>query len=231
MPTQAGRADGRRLGLDPRRQRDLGDDAGAAARRALDAEPAVERGEAVGEAAQARAACRVGDADAVVGDLDRDRPVRRREPHHDRRGAGVLDDVRDRLGDDVVGRGLDRLRQPLVDGRELDRQRRPRREPLERSAQAAVAEHRRVDAAGELAQLLRAPRRAPRSHSSSSSSAAAGSDVDLRLREPERERERDQPLLRAVVQVALEAPPLLVAGRDDAGARGPQLLLLPLAQR
>ena len=41
-----------------RRQRDLRDDARAAARRALDSEPAVERGEAVGQAAQARAAAR-----------------------------------------------------------------------------------------------------------------------------------------------------------------------------
>jgi hypothetical protein len=37
-------------------------------------------------------------------------------------------------------------------------------------------------------------------------------------REPERERERDEPLLGAVVEVALQAPPLLVAGSHDAGA-------------
>ena len=36
-------------------------------------------------------------------------------------------------------------------------------------------------------------------------------------------RERDEPLLRAVVQVALEAPPLRVAGGDDALARRLQL--------
>ena len=48
-------------------------------------EPAVERRDAVGEAAQARAACGIGAADAVVGDLDHDaavvaRDARRRPP-------------------------------------------------------------------------------------------------------------------------------------------------------
>ena len=37
--------------------------------------------------------------------------------------------------------------------------------------------------------------------------------------EAEVERERDEPLLRAVVQVALDAAPRLVAGLDDADAR------------
>ena len=40
----------------------------------------------------------------------------------------------------------------------------------------------------------------------------------------ERDRERDQPLLRAVVQVALEAPALGVADLDDARARRRQLV-------
>ena len=43
--------------------------------RALDVETAVERSEAVGEAAQARAALGIGGADAVVGDLDDDAAV------------------------------------------------------------------------------------------------------------------------------------------------------------
>ena len=37
----------------------------------------------------------------------------------------------------------------------------------------------------------------------------------LLLGEPQLERERHEPLLRAVVQVALEAPPGLVGGDDD----------------
>ena len=37
---------------------------------------------------------------------------------------------------------------------------------------------------------------------------------------PHRDRGRHESLLRAVVEVALELPALLVAGSDDAGARG-----------
>ena len=48
--------------------------------------------------------------------------------------------------------------------------------------------------------------------------------VDPRLREPEREAQRDEALLRAVVQVAFQAPALLIGRLDDAPARLPQLL-------
>ena len=85
-----------------------------------------------------------------------------------------------------------------------------------------------MDAARELAQLRERVRE-----------LLAGGAEDLvgavgvvpkpRLREPERERERDEPLLRAVVQVPLEPPALVVAGFDDARARGAQLRLLRLA--
>src|SRR6476646_8727414 len=50
--------------------RNLGSDASALARRALDDEGAVEGGEAVGQSSQAGAPRRVGSADPVVGDLD-----------------------------------------------------------------------------------------------------------------------------------------------------------------
>jgi hypothetical protein len=50
--------------------RKLGPDTRALARLAVDAETAVERLDAVGEAADARAPRRVGSADAVVGDFD-----------------------------------------------------------------------------------------------------------------------------------------------------------------
>ena len=42
---------------------------------AVDFQPSIERGDAVGKAAKPRAASRVRAADAVVGDLDRDRTV------------------------------------------------------------------------------------------------------------------------------------------------------------
>ena len=48
--------------------------------------------------------------------------------------------------------------------------------------------------------------------------------AELRAREPQRQRQRDEPLLRAVVQVAFEPATLLVARLDDAGARRLQVL-------
>jgi hypothetical protein len=85
-----------------------------------------------------------------------------------------------------------------------------------------VAEHRRVDPAGELAQLLdreldllagirdqlRGTRRLAR---------------DLRLGEAERQGDADEALLRAVVQVALDPPALGVGGGDDALPRVAQV--------
>ena len=47
--------------------------------------------------------------------------------------------------------------------------------------------------------------------------------ADAVLQQPELQRDPDEALLRAVVQVALEPPPLRVAGRDDPLARGLQL--------
>jgi hypothetical protein len=50
-----------------------------------------------------------------------------------------------------------------------------------------------------------------------------------RLREPQGKRQRHEPLLRAVVQVALEAHARVVGGLDDARSGRPQLRLLGLA--
>ena len=50
--------------------------------------------------------------------------------------------------------------------------------------------------------------------------------ASLRADKAQREREPDEPLLGAVVEVALEPPALGVAGLDDAGARRAQLLEL-----
>ena len=59
--------------------------------------------------------------------------------------------------------------------------------------------------------------------------------AELRAGELEREAQAEQPLLRAVVKVALEPPPLVVADLDDPSPRGtdlvelqPELRLQPL---
>src|SRR4051795_8278936 len=87
--------------------RDLGAQARAAAGRAVDGDRAVERGDAVGEAAQARAAALVGAADAVVGDLDDDARARAADGDARARRVRVLGDVLERLGGDEVGGALD----------------------------------------------------------------------------------------------------------------------------
>ena len=143
--------------------------------RALDAQAAVERLDAVGEAAQARAARGIGAADAVVGDHDAARGART-SVHADGRalGLGVLGDVRDRLGDDVVDGRLDRLGQALLGQLgELDRQRGARE-----TASSAGPRPRSVRIAGWM----------PRASSRSSSSARASSR--LRLDEQSERRRR-----------------------------------------
>ena len=97
------------------------------------------------------------------------------------------------------------------------RHRRTRRQRFERRGEAVV-ERGRVDAARELAQLLervgelvaRGRRELLR---------LGGVAPDVGAEHPQLERERDEPLLGAVVQVALEPAALGVAGRDDALAR------------
>ena len=92
----------------------------------------------------------------------------------------------------------------------------------DRRLQAAVAEHGRMDPARELAQLLERLRQLlagalERRARLGLVAAAAGG-------EPQVERERDEPLLRAVVQVALEPAALGVARLDDPRARGGEIL-------
>ena len=53
-----------------------------------------------------------------------------------------------------------------------------------------------------------------------------GVTVQPRTKQPEPQRERDEPLLGAVVEVALESPARRVAGIDDARTRGAKLLEL-----
>ena len=97
----------------------------------------------------------VGPAAAVVANVEHQPAVAARRPQLDPRRAGVPGDVGQRLRRDVVRRRLDRLGQAArqVDV-ERDRDAAAVRELAERLGQAALREHRRVDAATELAQLL-----------------------------------------------------------------------------
>ncbi|MGI9112496.1 MAG: hypothetical protein ACR2GT_09955 [Gaiellaceae bacterium] len=67
----------------------------------------------------------------------------------------VARDVRQRLGDDVVGRGLDRRRKPrreVVGNRH--REQRPIGQDLGGGAEAALGQDRRVDSASEHAEVV-----------------------------------------------------------------------------
>ena len=139
---------------------DLRSQSRAAARRAPHPQPAVERLDAVGEAAQPRAARRVGAADAVVGDLDHERRRPRAAARRSRSPpAAYLATLVSALGHEVVGGDLDRARAAA--------RRSPRRarrgsgaraaQRLERDREAVVGEHRRDGCPGRARAAPRAP--------------------------------------------------------------------------
>ena len=123
-----------------------------------------------------------------------------------------------RLGGDEVRGGLDPGRRPFVQvDRDDRRQRAAVGQRLQSRPDPAVGEDRRIDAAGQVAQLAQGL-----------GDAGAGLcdqllralrvGLELLLRHPEAHAERDQPGLRAVVQVALDAAELGVLLLDRAQA-------------
>ena len=211
----------------PQHQRVVGDDqphgiraltiVPSPGRAVAQAKHAAERLHPVAQAAQAAAARGVAGADAVVGHLDH-RQRRPPAPHDDagRGRARVLGDVGQRLRDEEVARGLDRLGQPLGerDG-QLERDAGAVGELVERRRQPALGQQARVDALAELAQLgqrVREGRPAPRDDRLRRGSGRRSSRA---LGEAERHRDRHEALLGAVVEVALDPPPLGVGRLDD----------------
>ena len=96
------------------------------------------------------------------------------------------------------------------------------RRGLQRDRQAVVGQDRGVDAARDVAQLLQ--RRVQLLAGAGRAAAASRASVgQLAGDDAQDDRERDEPLLGAVVEVALELAAGGVAGLDDAGARGPQV--------
>ena len=134
----------------------------------------------------------------------------------------VLADVREALGHEVVGGDLERARAAGPRARRCSRTGTGARAA---SCSSATASPCPLTTAGWM----------PRATSRSSSSDVAISGAPDRaarsrrivgqplLQQAELERERDEPLLCAVVQVALESLPLLLAGLDDPRARAPEL--------
>ena len=94
-------------------QREASLQAGSLPSRALDPKRSGERLDAVCEASEA-VALRVGSADSVVAHLNEEGLVVSRRADLDASGSGVLLHVRERLGDDIVGGGLDVIGKPPV---------------------------------------------------------------------------------------------------------------------
>ena len=145
-------------------------------------------------------------------DLDEQPAVARRGAHRDAGAGPRLSDLRD---EEVRG-GLDRRAEALL-GQRLDHDRhaaRPRRAP-----RAPPRAPRRRAPRGRSRARARAARRARRAARPRRRRRVRGRvGVDLGAQQPQREREHDEPLLRAVVEVALE-PPALGVARLDVRAR------------
>src|SRR4051794_12636145 len=200
---------------------DLGAQARAAAGRAFDGDRPVEHGDAVHEAAQAGPAARVGAADAVVGDVHDHAATG--APDCDARPGrvGVLRDVLERLGGDEVGGALDGAGQPAGGDVDADGHGRAVGERAQGRLEAAVGQDGGVDPARELAQLGEAYLQLVGGTREQVLQVRVGGGA--RPGTAEQQRQRDEARLRAVVEVALEAPALRVAGLDEAGARGTEL--------
>src|ERR1700733_985996 len=144
-------------GLSPRVAEGQGDPHdGARPRLAPQRDPAAQRLHSVLQPEQAGPAADIGAAASVVTDVDPQHAVAHADLHLRRGGLRVLGHVGQRLGDRVVSGEFDRLGQPPrplnveAHGNGGAAGQRP-----ERRAQPALGEDRRVDAASDLAQLLK----------------------------------------------------------------------------
>ena len=121
-------------------------------------------------------------------------------------GPGVLHDVGQRLGYEEVGSRLDSSVESFRDGgakvhghgRTLD-------ERLESGLEAALGEHGGVNAARQIPQLTKAALKLL-SHSGQARPRGVGIPRESLLHERQLERSGHELLLRAVVEVALDAP-------------------------
>ena len=139
------------------------------------------------------------------------------------RRPGVLGGIGQRLGHDEVRSHLDPLRQAGLDvDLELHGDRRPTGERLESGREPSLRQDRRVDAAGQLPELVERAGQAVRH------AGQRPLRLDLMWRHSflggaQLQAQRDQALLDAVVEVAFDAAARLVGGGDHAGAGGGEL--------
>ena len=138
-------------------------------------------------------------------------------------GVGVFGGVCQRLGHQVVGGDLDGLgRHPGHLDFQLYRKRAAAGQLLDRCAQSAFAQDRRVDAPRDFVYLhgYLGQARGDARHLFSQLSEVGRRQRFGRARV---KRQRHQALLGAVVQIAFDAAALTISGRHDPFARGDQL--------
>ena len=121
----------------------------------------------------------------------------------------------DRRFPDAWKRHLDPLGQATVDGRrQPNRHRRPASKALQRGAEASVGEDRRVDAAGDLPQVVDRRPQPARDLRDPRLQLAVGGEGGFQL--SELHAEGDELLLDAVVQVTFDSAASVVCRGDDA---------------
>ena len=160
---------------------------------------------------------------AVVGDREPQLAVRPLEGDRGRRRVRVLRHVLEGLERGEVDGRLDLLRQALdAIGVHVDGHRRLASLRDERRCQALVGEQRRIDTAGEVAQIVE---RTACVHLQLGEHrlGSRGVAIDELLGETLAHLQRDELLLGAVVDVALELPAFVVLGGDEALLRGLQV--------
>src|SRR5215217_7050048 len=138
--------------------------------------------------------------------------------HRDGRARGVLDHILDGLEAAEVGRALDLARvAPADPGREHgDGQRGTPGGGSEPFDETEISERRRVDAAGKRTDLVKRVVELGAELADELGAAAVGG-VHLLRRQLDLDTEGNEPLLCAVVQVALDPPAFLVSGGLDPG--------------
>ena len=131
------------------------------------------------------------------------------------------------LGDEEVSGCLHRGREPLLrEVAERDRDGAVLSECFHRGGQPLLGQDRGVDAVGQLAELANGQPQFAVCLVDQAGEPRGGGRAGLGAGQAERQGERDELLLGAIVQVSLKPPPLGVAGRDDPGLCGSQVVEL-----
>ena len=167
----------------------------------------------------------VGPLRAVRADSDHERVSDTSGIDRGLRRADVDSDGACDLGDEEVRSRLDRAGQSIVrQTRDFDRDRGALPERVDRRAKSVARQHGRIDAVGNLAELVDRAPQALLGVVDEGEDRGVGTLLHLGTGEAERKRQAEQTLLRAVVQVSFEPTAIGLARCHDSGARRAKVL-------